>query len=780
PEQMDKCKSLPTSDAEASSSTRQGEVLDCIGESRFPCKNFISLLGQDLLPVNTFTQTFLQSILLSVDSTDPVVANAWMETLLDVIDLLPKEVIKGEILSLAVNKGQMSQPVPSRLLCCKLLGKMCEKFDAYVIKKEVLPVVLSLCQDVDFEVRGSMCERLDIIAQGLGLETTKNSILPELVELANDEENFVRLTAIETVVRMVPFLDDDTCTQIIIPLMKKFCENALQLKDSTLPVITKQSGQLCHGLWANFSQEQKDWFLGFFRGSAKLGLSSQEANTDFTPMPDLLPEVDHKDRYRECRSACAYNFPAMVLFVGAESFEKELYPCFKELCADPFPNVRRTMACSFYEICRLLGPSSSLLHSELVLLLRDDSIEVLKGLVPRLMEILKAVCVDSDFKDLREKELVKALLACEERTSVTTNWRLHADFLSRLSCLPSSLSSEVVFTTFVPLLLLKMHTARPVPCRTAAVYSLLVILRHTPSLERRKGIINELIGELCYAKSCHKRMLFIRVCELVMELFSKIFFKIHFFLPLLDLSADPVPNIRLRLCSVLPSLKGLLQLPKDGSLLQQLESCIKKLMTGEKDLDVIFAVREAIEKLDKIEVATDVISKRSSCFEIALDRKDRLKEDEERRQLEKEFSSKLLKTNGVSKPSTGTSGKGGKIPILKILNASSSRESTSSSTHTWPRQKRSTVFHEGLSGHLRSATMMLPTCESTKSSRESRREDSSSVDRKPSNTIRRKLCVTPLPSPEIVRKSVAASFVHMESKIPTHFKRKSTKEKTDS
>lgn len=36
------------------------------------------------------------------------------------------------------------------------------------IMKEILPVVLSLCQDVDFEVRGFMCRQLAIIAKGIG------------------------------------------------------------------------------------------------------------------------------------------------------------------------------------------------------------------------------------------------------------------------------------------------------------------------------------------------------------------------------------------------------------------------------------------------------------------------------------------------------------------------------------------------------------------------------------------------------------------------------------
>ena len=59
---------------------------------------------------STFTQTFLRGILTSIDSKDPVVANAWLETLLDAIDLLPIEVIKQEIITIAINKSQLSQP----------------------------------------------------------------------------------------------------------------------------------------------------------------------------------------------------------------------------------------------------------------------------------------------------------------------------------------------------------------------------------------------------------------------------------------------------------------------------------------------------------------------------------------------------------------------------------------------------------------------------------------------------------------------------------------------
>lgn len=66
----------------------------------------------------------------------------------------------------------------------------------------------SLCQDVDYEVRACMCRQLDPVARGLGLEQTKSAILPELLELTNDEESHVRLAGIETVVRILTLLDD--------------------------------------------------------------------------------------------------------------------------------------------------------------------------------------------------------------------------------------------------------------------------------------------------------------------------------------------------------------------------------------------------------------------------------------------------------------------------------------------------------------------------------------------------------------------------------------------
>ena len=49
------------------------------------------------------------------------------------------------------------------------------------------------------------------------LEQTKSSILPELLELTNDEESLVRLAGIETVVRILTLLDEGSKNKPLIP-----------------------------------------------------------------------------------------------------------------------------------------------------------------------------------------------------------------------------------------------------------------------------------------------------------------------------------------------------------------------------------------------------------------------------------------------------------------------------------------------------------------------------------------------------------------------------------
>ncbi|KAK7070393.1 Serine/threonine-protein phosphatase 4 regulatory subunit 4 [Halocaridina rubra] len=564
----------------------------------------LTLLQGELVPHTNFTHTFLKSILTSIDSKDPVVANAWLETLLDVIDLLPMEVIKDEILTLAVSKGQ-SQQVSARLAACKLIGKIATKFEPFLLKTEVVGVVQSLCQDVCGEVRGSMCSQLAAVARGLGLDATKTHILPELVDLCSDEETNVRLAGINTVVLMIPLLDDETRVGTLVPLVRKVCERALRVEDASLPVAAHLIGRICHGLHDELNEEQKNWFLNFYCTLAKLGLPDSKKTE--LPMPDLVAEVRSGEYEAECRQQCAYNLPCMVAFAGGSTnYRTSLHSTVSSLITDPSQQVRTTVAAAFHQLCILVGAEVGLLKEGLLQLLRSENLDILSALMPNLPHIIttmhrhNAVTPQTTRGEL--VELVGAIKQGEETVSITSVWRVHAEALTQAAALAPCLPADLIFTHLVPLMFVRMETARPIPCRLAAARTLLVFLRHMGTQEQRDHISNTIISDFCEGDSCHRRMLFLNVATMVLEMFSKAFFKTYFYRPLLSLHSDRVANIRLKLVTMLPQMKATLSLPDDKSRLQELETVVGSLLMSESDRDVSAAISTTIAQLDKIEV----------------------------------------------------------------------------------------------------------------------------------------------------------------------------------
>ncbi|XP_032883601.1 serine/threonine-protein phosphatase 4 regulatory subunit 4 isoform X3 [Amblyraja radiata] len=605
--------------------------------------SFLAILQDELVSVAAYIHAFLPTILMNLDHKDTVVSNAWLETLLTVINALPKETIRQEILSPLVSKAQLSQTIQSRLASCKILGKVSRKFESHIIKRDILPLVRSLCQDVEYEVRSCMCRQLEYIAQGIGIEQTKIVILPELVELARDEGSSVRIAAFDTIVNLLVMFDSDDRTQIIFPLVMMFCEKSFKADETILAPLSHQLGKLCHGLSGNLTDEQHMWFLDFYKKFSTLGLQHENGQSEHLTQ-FYAAEMDAK--YASVRQNCAYNFPAMILFVNPQCFYTELYPIFSTLCHDPETLVRRTVATGFHEVIKLLGSSVHLVHKELIVLLQDESLEVLDALLDHLPEILRFVIAGGDQVGTENKvhipDLIPALSMAEQRAATSLKWRIHEKLLLTFACLPQVISSDQIYYKFLPIMFRIMTTNNVLPVQRASARTLCVFVRYNRKQEQRQEICSKIIEQLGQGKSCWNRLRFLDTCECIMDLFSKAFFCKYFFMPTLELSNDPVPNVRIKFCYMLPKLKSALKLPADKLLLQQLDLCVRKLLCQEKDKDVTAVVRITLE-LDRIETSVD-------CFPKRLQEKDLLDHKKEKEEnlllemedIEKRGESKLL------------------------------------------------------------------------------------------------------------------------------------------
>nr|XP_035927761.1 serine/threonine-protein phosphatase 4 regulatory subunit 4 isoform X1 [Halichoerus grypus] len=590
--------------------------------------SFLTILQEESVSIHTYAHSFLQVILLHLEHRDAGVSNAWLETLLSVIEVLPKETLRHEILNPLVSKAQLSQTVQSRLVSCKILGKLTNKFDAHTIKREVLPLVKSLCQDVEYEVRSCMCRQLENIAQGIGTELTKSVVLPELIELSRDEGSSVRLAAFETLVNLLDVFDTDDRSQTILPLVKSFCEKSFKADESILISLSFHLGKLCHGLYGIFTPDQHLRFLEFYKKLCTLGLQQENGHNENQIPPQIL---EQEKKYISVRKNCAYNFPAMIVFVDPKNFHMELYSTFFCLCHDPEVPVRYTIAICFYEVSKLLNSGVYLIHKELITLLQDESLEVLDALIDHLPEILELMSTGGESSIQENKlsslpDLIPALTAAEQRAAASLKWRTHEKLLQKYACLPHIISSDQIYYRFLQRMFTIMMTNNVLPVQKAASRTLCIFLRYNRKQEQRHEVIQKLIEQLGQGKSYWNRLRFLDTCEFIIEIFSKSFFCKYFFLPAIELTHDPVANVRMKLCYLLPKVKSTLKIPADKHLLQQLEMCVRKLLCQEKDKDVLAIVKRTVLELDRMEMSMDAFQKK--FYE-----KDLLDQEKEREEL---------------------------------------------------------------------------------------------------------------------------------------------------
>ncbi|XP_021564314.1 serine/threonine-protein phosphatase 4 regulatory subunit 4 isoform X2 [Carlito syrichta] len=660
--------------------------------------SFLTILQEEAVSIHAYAHSFLQVILLHLEHRDAGVSNAWLETLLSVIEVLPRETLRHEILNPLVSKAQLSQTVQSRLVSCKILGKLTNKFDAHIIKREILPLVKSLCQDVEYEVRSCMCRQLENIAQGIGTELTKSVVLPELIELSRDEGSSVRLAAFETLVNLLDVFDTeyrrpdtfrmfletgsfkggwpqlagfcqrpwrsgvevglqrereqkrlacsitsffpksnpipDDRSQTILPLVKSFCEKSFKADESILISLSFHLGKLCHGLYGIFTPDQHLRFLEFYKKLCTLGLQQENGHNDNQIPPQIL---EQEKKYISVRKNCAYNFPAMIVFVDPKNFHLELYPTFFCLCHDPEVPVRYTIAICFYEVSKLLNSGVYLIHKELITLLQDESLEVLDALIDHLPEILELMSTGGESSVQENKlsslpDLIPALTAAEQRAAASLKWRTHEKLLQKYACLPHVISSDQIYYRFLQRMFTIVMTNNVLPVQKAASRTLCVFLRYNRKQEQRHEVIQKLIEQLGQGKSYWNRLRFLDTCEFIIEIFSKAFFCKYFFLPAIELTHDPVANVRMKLCYLLPKVKSTLKIPADKHLLQQLEMCVRKLLCQEKDKDVLAIVKRTVLELDRMEMSMDAFQKKFYEKDLV----DQEKEREERLLLEME------------------------------------------------------------------------------------------------------------------------------------------------
>jgi len=620
---------------------------------------FIEIITNKIVSISNFIQYFFQTIFTYSTKKVSEFTNIWLDALIKVVPYLSNDVVKRDVLPMAISKGRLSQPTASRLHSCKIIGAISQKFDANTIKKELVPTMRQLCQDVDQDVRSCMCLQLQDVAFSFGPTDTKGLIMDEIVELAADEESQVRVAAFDTFIAITSLLENDSILKMT-PLVEKYCMQAIEIEDPTLLNVASNFGKLCSCVAKQISIEQRKNFINIFLKMCLLGRkvpgkthedrmknvkeklnSMSTANYQPLSFSNSIPHVQQhpQDLGREelvhCRRFSAFNLPAMFhLFPSQRSL---LVDCLSILCSDDQILVRKHAAAGLHEVAHLLGKNADIMFLHLLTFLYEiQSPEVMQASFQHLDQTLVAIVVGANLAEkqpTKMADLVSALTNCLSKFEKEwqKSWRGLELLTSKLYCLHRLIPSDQIYSKFIPILF-NLLTKNPyLPVRQAASSTICVLLRYNKRCEQRREILDKLIQDLSRSRSYRNRLLFFDFCEDMMKYFSKKFFKENIFEHVMVLFDDKVVNVRLCLCRILPRLKSLLKLPSDRLLHSQLEQGVRQFLSSETDKDVSKAIRMAIYELDR--TTAQHLSQRDISDE---DSKDLKKEEEEEQMFTKE------------------------------------------------------------------------------------------------------------------------------------------------
>ncbi|ETI43740.1 hypothetical protein F441_11273 [Phytophthora nicotianae CJ01A1] len=489
-----------------------------------------------------------------------------------VIALLPRigtALKKTQILRVAIEKGDVSQTPGSRLICCFILGAVTalNLLSAPDIEGLYFQKMMSLCQDTDAEVRKCMCIQLDGLARAVGEEHACKELLPELLELLNDEEEQVKQIAFLALLSLFDFFPARDRTKQIIP---EFIGIAESLPDYLVPLLAEQYGQLVTKL-ATLNHVGNDTGQVFLQGYSKL--------------------CSHEEQ--EIRQYCAYNFPAIVKAFGSTYISTLMDDLLAKLASDPSEEVRHHIAAGIHEVALLLGQHRAMRYLKvLVLSLMNDESPVVQGMaISRVPQLLPAMINPSD-EDQKTAILDSIIKSVAEYHTILPSSRNRDQlvFLETLQSFPSWFSSTQMYEMVIPIIFDFIEDgARPV--QLLAMQVVLKCIRYNDTASHRYSLLSRLRTEYGHSKSYWRRILYLDACVYALTVNSRLYCQRNFLEVAIDLLDDPVPNVRWKAISLVPMWKNALCYLSDEKCLDRIRQFLDE-STIDSDRDVANALQE--------------------------------------------------------------------------------------------------------------------------------------------------------------------------------------------
>lgn len=317
-------------------------------------------------------------------------------------------------------------------------------FDAATLADKLLPEVAKMPKEAMNHVRQQASLTLGVISSALPVEVVVEQSLPLLKEFANDAAFDVRRQACIGLPSIVARLTVESRQMVTSELIAQFADDPVS---DVREAATQVLGKLIYAFHEDEAGVPAALLQLFLEGSPRdreaeanaanessASIRSISSDPDFTsagwataPFLNGFGQPDAERPY-----ACAFNFPAVVLTVGANRWSelREFYHGLASPSRYP-PKVRRSLACSLHEVARIIGPEQASV----------DLADVLAAFLDDIPDVTEAVLehAPSTLECLRPDVALKLLPVLEKlwegETASIAHWRMREKTASHLAAL---------------------------------------------------------------------------------------------------------------------------------------------------------------------------------------------------------------------------------------------------------------------------------------------------------------------------------------------------------
>ena len=464
-----------------------------------------------------------------------------------------------KILTIVIMMAHDDDNEKIRVLSTKLFNDLALIIGQELLELYVVPQVASFADDQGCNVRKAVTGNFLNICKGVSKNCFINRLLPVYQKLSKDSLWTIRKVAVSILPELTKLCDSETIKKVLLEIFKDFSQDTKSfVRNSAVEIF----GQFIALLDKNDIKKYEE-LLDFYVNTIN-EFSNSNKKDDITIL-----------------QKCAFNFPAVLMTYGVESWEK-LKLCFSKMAEQKDENIRLPLASSLGEIAKILG--SDLTESDLLEFVDKfykNSGEIKMKILGVLPDIIRNI---SSNKKNQYLENIKIMIGNRD-----DKWRKRLTYSKIIGKFNNTYSDSIIYKRVFPIAInFCFDDVNQVRIKSAGHNSRLILQLISGNTEYRDKTL-EIITSFARSINYAYRQLFILMCKHIFE--NKDVWEKDIAPLLLDLAYDKIINVRISLAKFINKVitKNKFDYLKNDDTIKKIVSILKK------DKEEVSCI---IEKLD--------------------------------------------------------------------------------------------------------------------------------------------------------------------------------------